>query len=344
MSRLLQNAYNYIKEHKMLLPDDRIVIGLSGGADSVCLLLVLNALKNRLGISEDGLVAVHINHLIRGDEAEADREFAEKLCDRLGIEFIAYSKDIPAYAREKSCSVEEAGRMYRYQCFEEAAALRKCSKIAVAHNKNDVAETVLFNLVRGTGIKGLGGIPAVRGRIIRPLLFATRMEIEEYLKECNESYRVDSTNNGTDYDRNKIRHIILPVMSEINASAVEHICQVAELAEESYTYVDRIVQERLEKLSQQFGDDGSLAISRAELLKESEPVRRQLIHEIIGRSCGHKKDITGRHIRAVEELLEQQTGKQLELPYGLRVRVSYDHLIFSRTEEAHNKYNMEIAG
>lgn len=343
MADLIEKANNYILENKMLSGVDRVVVGLSGGADSVCLLMVMNKLREKYGLAQGGVVAVHVNHGIRGAEADDDQCFVEALCKEFEIECVSYYRNIPEYARKHSLTVEEAGRRYRYECFEETLRMKGATKIAVAHNKNDFAETVLFNLIRGTGLKGLAGIPSVRGNIIRPLLFATRDEIELYLKQCNQDFRIDSSNNQTDYDRNRIRHIILPEMLEINSGAVEHICQAAEVVRENYQYVEGLVSEKLDRLIEHYGNSDEISISITVLLNEELPIRRQLIHELLGRACGNKKDITAKHICAVEELLSQQTGKQLQLPYGLKVRVSYDKLLLSKEGNKSDDYCYEIS-
>ncbi len=212
---MLNRIYNFIKENNMLNNGDSVVCGLSGGADSVCLLLVLSELKEQLGIS---LEALHVNHSLRGAESDSDQEFCRCLCKKLNIPFSAERCDVKSFARESSLSCEEAARRMRYDIF---AAHSVGKKIATAHNANDNLETMILNLARGTGLKGMTGIPPVRGNIIRPLLEISRSEIEEFLKSRRQEFVTDSTNMTEDYTRNKIRHKIIPVIEEINSSAVE---------------------------------------------------------------------------------------------------------------------------
>lgn len=187
-----------------------VAVGLSGGGDSVCLLHILSSLKEEYGII---LKAVHVNHNIRGDEADRDEEFVRQLCEKAGIELLVFSVDVPAVAKEKRLSVEECGRLVRYGCFEKAG----CDAVAVAHTLSDSIETLLFNLARGTGVKGLSGIsPKREPNIIRPLIDCTRVEIEEYCKLNNLTYVTDSTNLCDDYTRNHIRHNLVPAFSKIN--------------------------------------------------------------------------------------------------------------------------------
>ncbi len=344
MANFLNKIDNFIIEKDMLDLKDRIVIGLSGGADSVCLLLVLTKLSDKYGYGRGDIFAVHINHMIRGQEADGDEAFAKALCEKLGVNFISYRKDIVAYARELGMTVEEAGRKYRYQCFNEVATKNHCTKVAVAHNKNDLAETVIFNMLRGAGLKGMSGMLPVRGNIIRPILDVTRQEILEFLQEQGQDFRTDSTNEGIDYDRNKIRHIILPAMEEINSGSIKHICQLAEEAKNSYVFIHDKALENYDGLSEEddFGKTVSIDINM--LYKSSPVLQEHLIHEAIGDVAEGKKDITRKHIMAVVGLIYQDTGKVVELPYNIRARRSYDKLIITDKNQDASDYRIDING
>lgn len=343
MGKFLNDVYNFIVENDMLSSKDRLVVGLSGGADSVCLLCSLWALRDKLGMAEDSLVAVHINHMIRGKEADEDEAFARELCARLNVPFEVFSKDIEAYADEEKLSVEEAGRIYRYDCFRQVLGKRSFNKIAVAHNKNDLAETVIFNMLRGSGLNGMAGIQATRGNIVRPLLGVTREEIEAYLAEISQDYRTDSTNLELDYDRNRIRHIILPAMKEINSRAVEHICHMADEAKESYTFIHGKAMEEYEG-SKMAEEDRTVALDINQIYKYNPVLQEHVVHEALGEVAGAKKDITRKHIMAVVSLIYQDTGKMVELPYGIRARRSYDQLIISNKKLESENYFIEISG
>ena len=212
---MLEKIITLVKENDMFTAGDEVICGLSGGADSCALLLALNELSGKLGIK---VSAFHVNHCIRGAESDRDEEFCRELCRKYDIPFKAVSCDVPAYAAENSLSDEEAARKLRYAAFAENSSGRK---IATAHNADDNLETVILNIARGTALKGLAGIPPVRGDIVRPLLTVTRREIEDYLREKGQGYVTDSTNLSDDYTRNKIRHRIIPVLREINPSVVE---------------------------------------------------------------------------------------------------------------------------
>ena len=174
---------------------------VSGGADSVCLLIVLNSIKDELGFD---LEAIHVEHGIRGEESVDDASFVEKLCDSMNIKLHMHSVKAKEYAEENSMSLEEAARELRYNIFEGYEG-----KIAIAHNMEDNAETLIFNMIRGSGIEGLTGISIKRGKYIRPLLDCSRADIEKYLSDNNQSYRTDSTNEDSTYTRNNIRHNIM---------------------------------------------------------------------------------------------------------------------------------------
>ena len=209
--KIFEKVKRYADKHRMIAPGDTVVAGVSGGADSVCLFLMLCELAEEIDFH---LAVVHVNHKIR-PEAAADAAYVEELCKSRNIPFILEEKDVKEYAGEKHLSEEEAGREVRYQAFEEALGkYGSCSgekegqgRIAVAHNANDRAETMLFHLFRGTGLTGAGGIRAVRGHIVRPLLCLRREEIEEYLGKKGVFFCIDRTNLEDTYTRNRIRKI-----------------------------------------------------------------------------------------------------------------------------------------
>jgi len=215
-----------------MLPDGASVLcACSGGADSVCLLHLLR------GMPRLRVVCAHFNHGLRGAESDRDEAFVRGLCEILGVPCITGRGDVAGYAREKKLGTEEAARELRYAFLRKTAAEQGCSRIATAHNAEDNAETVLWNLIRGAGGKGLSGIPPVRDNIIRPLLNVTRAEIEAYLEENGLSHIEDSTNASDDYTRNRIRHRVLPLLREENSAAVENICAAAALSRQDEAFL-----------------------------------------------------------------------------------------------------------
>lgn len=238
---MLEKICRFIKENNMLSNGDTVVCGLSGGADSVCLLLVLNELNQRLGIT---IEAVHVNHSLRGAESDRDENFCQCLCEKYGIRFTAERVDVNSFAQKHSLSCEEAARKLRYEIF---SAHSQGKKIATAHNANDTLETIILNLARGSGLKGLTGIPPVRGNIVRPMLEVSRSEIEDFLKSRNQDFVTDSTNLTENYTRNKIRHKIIPMLEEINSSVVKTTVRSSETLRDENSFITDSVKEVTKK-------------------------------------------------------------------------------------------------
>ncbi len=340
MDLFIEKVYEYIHNNNLISPGDRLVVGLSGGADSVCLFLVLFELRKRLGLDDKSLYGVHINHMLRGEEADRDEKFAKEFCRTLNMEFVSYRIDVKKISEDERISVEEAGRKARYECFSQALKKYGCNKIAVAHNKNDMAETILFNMARGSGLKGIAGITPKRNNIIRPLLDVTRAEIEKYLEKNGQSYITDSTNLGIDYDRNKIRHIILPELEKVNSGALNHICQTGYEVGEGYKFIRKTAMEHFNKVVRRKEDE--LRINIPLLLQLDRIIQKQVLYEALIQKTGKMKDIGDTHIRGIMGLLEGNTGKCVELPYGIRVRKNYDSLVMTDRETEKSEYCMEI--
>lgn len=344
MDKFILNVKKYIEENHMLENADGMVIGLSGGPDSVCLLRVMCELADCFGIEKKRIYCVHINHGIRGEEADADEKFAERLCGVLGVPFVCFQKDITAYAGELGCSVEEAGRRYRYDCFRQVMKENHMNRLAVAHNKNDVVETFIFNMLRGSGIRGMAGIRPVRDDVIRPLLFCHRAEIEKYLADIGQDYRTDSTNLSIDYDRNRIRHIILPELVKMNANAIEHIYSLAAEAEKVYGYVHEKAAADMENVISKEPSGRSVKLDINKLEVCDDVIKEHMLHEAAARVAGSRKDISRKHILAVLALCRADTGKQVMLPYGICARRSYDNIIITKCCDAREGYSVDIDG
>ena len=323
----VKKAEGFIKEHKLIAAGDRVLIGLSGGGDSVCLFSVLKELSDRLGCT---LGAFHVNHGIRGAEADEDERFSKELCDAHGIPFYSVKEDVPAYAKEHKLGVEEAGRELRYRAARQIAEREGYTKIALAHHRNDMAETFLFHLFRGSSLSGLSSIPAERDGIIRPLLGISKEEIEQFLTERKLPYRTDSTNCLTDYTRNKIRHeMVAFAEKEINAGAVEHIAESAAELTEINDYLEEVA-DTVYAAAKRVGS--GIRIPVALLTKCHGVVRKKVLYRMIGEAAGSKKDITREHVACVEDLLTGQSGRQVSLPYGLRASRSFSELVVGKQE------------
>ena len=336
----IEKVENYIDANELLDSGDGVVIGLSGGADSVSLLLALCALRDKRNLK---LAAVHLNHMIRGEEADRDEDFAGKLCEEKNVEFFSFKKDIPLLAKEEGLSEEEAGRKVRYELFEKVRFEKGFNKIAVAHNRNDLAETVLFNMARGSSLKGISGICARRGRIIRPILGITREEIEEYLSAEGQKYVTDSTNSEMDYSRNLIRHTVLPGLSQVNSGAVFHIAKAAEDVNEIYSFIE----EEAAKIEIKSPDGQKIHININDLNGAMKLVRYEVYLRAMECLAGKRKDITRLHLRLVDELTELPNGRSLDMPYEITVRKSYDKLVFEKKaagEAAQGSSVIDISG
>ncbi|MBR6805585.1 MAG: tRNA lysidine(34) synthetase TilS [Bacteroidaceae bacterium] len=256
----------YIEKRQLLDDDAKVLVALSGGADSVALLRILT----RLGYH---CTAAHCNFHLRGEESLRDEEFARALCNRLGIGLTVAQFDTITYAKEKKISIEMAARELRYSFFEETAVAEGATAFAVAHHRDDVAETILLNLIRGTGIRGLHGIQPKNGNIIRPLLCLDRAEITVYLESIGQEYVTDSSNLTTDYTRNKIRLEILPLLRTINPSITHTLAETAERISEAEKAYDRAISDGKRRIL----DNNCINI--AGLLDEPSPTA--LLHEIL---------------------------------------------------------------
>ncbi len=216
-------ARNAVSKYDMLIKGDRIIVGLSGGADSCALLHFLCSLRDEMDLK---IYACHVNHCLRGEAADSDEEFSRRFCEKMNVEIFVLRIDINAEAGRRKIGTEQCGREVRYEFFYRKAE-ELDAKIATAHTASDNAETVIFNIARGSGISGLCGIPPVRDRVIRPLITSTREDIENYCKANDLDYVTDATNLERDYNRNKIRLDVIPVLREINPSVIESLCSMS---------------------------------------------------------------------------------------------------------------------
>ncbi len=323
---MMKKVLEYQRQLRLIEDGDRIVVGFSGGADSVCLLLVMEELKKYYDISFCG---VHVEHGIRGEESLKDAEFAKTFCNKRQIPFFVYHVDAPAKAANEGCSLEEAARDLRYQCFAAAREAFGGNKVAVAHHGDDNAETMLFHLIRGTGIRGMAGISPKRGEIIRPLLCVTREEIEAYIKDAGADYCTDSTNADITYSRNRIRNCVLPELRKINPRATEHMTSLSRQVTSLYEYVSREAW-RAGKDGLANARDGEVSLHKAHVAAMDPVLQREFLHQVLGIAAGSKKDIGEIHVEELTRLFYSNTGKMCNLPYGLLATVGYDQVVISK--------------
>lgn len=332
---MLNKIKNFIDKYNMIQKGDRIVVGVSGGADSVCLFDVLLKLAPVYGHT---LFVVHVNHGIRGKEADEDEAYVKKLCLDNQVSFTAMKTDVRAIAAKEGLSEEEAGRKVRYEAFYHCFTENKCNKIAIAHNKNDNAETILFHLFRGSGIKGLTGIQPIRDVIIRPLLNTGRDEIEAYLNENGISYRTDRTNLTSDYTRNKIRHQIISfAKEEINSAAVEHIVSAANKLAEIESYLEKNIEIGFRNSVTYLEEKKSYVIDINKLKQEDPVLQKGIIRRTLTQLATRAKDLETLHVELVLDLMEKQSGKVLNLPYGILAMKSYGTIILKTVKRDENQ-------
>lgn len=333
---MYRKVTEFIKENNMLDGCGHIVAGLSGGADSVCLLYILKKITTEYHI---GLTAVHVHHGIRGNEADRDRDFCRKFCSDNGIVLKEFYYDVPEFAAANRMTEEEAGRFLRYKSFENVTedimAGPDCHKgtvkIAVAHHMNDRAETVLFNICRGTGLKGIRGILPVRDNIIRPLLNCTRQAIEEFLENEGLQYCNDSTNDNIDYTRNKIRHNVIPYMQrEINGNTVENIASLAEKACEAEAYLAGET-EKLFCENAVISEDG---IKINHIFDMNPFMAKRLIIRGIEETGIGLKDIEAAHIDRVLKLDRFKGGAVADIKRGLAAERNGDGIFLFFRDDA----------
>ncbi len=317
----------FIEENHMLELGDSVVAGVSGGADSVALLFVLHELAPKYNLR---LTVAHVNHGLRPEAAE-EAEFVRNLCADLKVPVFFKSADVTALSEESGKGTEETGRDLRYAFFRELAGDK--AKIAVAHNMNDLSETMIFHLCRGTGPRGLASIPPVRDRLIRPLLCVKRKEIEAFLKERGVKYCTDRSNFSDEYTRNRIRNGIIPALEkDVSTEAVEHMYETSELLRKITNFADVTAAEAFERVSVP-GKEGTVSFSADLLLKEHEYIQSLLVKEAIDRLAPGNRDITAAHIESALSLLETGVGKRVNLPYSIEVKRGYLDISFSRNAE-----------
>ena len=320
----IKKVEQYIWDCHMLSRGDRVVMGVSGGADSMCLLFVLMELKEEMDLS---LCAVHVNHGIRGEKAKRDQEFVENFCSSHGILWKTFRGDIPKLAQTWKMSQEEAGRTFRYQCFDQALKDLdwKTEKLLWLNHENDVAETFLMNIFRGSGISRADrDLPGAGKCDPSSAESGSTGEIENFLTRKNISFCTDDTNFENTYTRNRIRNVLIPYIQEyINSRAVDHMADLARETRELAQYMDK---ERDKAWDTVIRPDKSLDADR---LKSLDPVlAREVLRRWIGEAAGRLKDITREHIHQVMGLICKPVGKQTVLPYGLIVERGYDSLKF----------------
>ncbi|GAB6179128.1 tRNA lysidine(34) synthetase TilS [Desulfotomaculum defluvii] len=326
---VLERVYTEITQNPMVIRGQRVIVGVSGGLDSVVLLHILNCLRKDLGIF---LHVAHLNHMLRGEEAKEDALFVQALCQEWGIPCTAEERDVPAYAQTKKVSFEVAAREIRYQFFCKVLKKTAGDKIALAHHANDQAETVLMNLLRGSGLKGLSGITPIRDNLyIRPLLKISRYEIEQYCQQKGLSYRIDRSNLDTKYRRNKLRHQLIPLLEkEYAPGLVGNLSRMAEQIREEDQFLECLAREIYQKVLRGM-DESVLILDRNELMKQPVVLLRRIIRIVYQQLNGTKQGLAFEHVdNLINHLIRGGPEKIIEMPAGIIVRLASDRLDVSK--------------
>jgi tRNA(Ile)-lysidine synthase len=336
--KLAEKMLNFCREQNLIQKGDGIVVGVSSGMDSVCLLHLLYEVRETLEIS---LYVLHVHHMIRGEEADRDAVMAQHMAEEMGLPFCLVKKEVKKIAEESGLTEEEAGRKVRYEAFETYRKAVGADKIAVAHHQDDQAETVLFHLFRGTGPRGICGIPARRDHIIRPLLGVSRNEIQNYVKEKQLAYAVDSTNLVPDYTRNKIRLSLLPYIErELNAQAVRHIAETAEKNRRWGNYIESEGKRAFARITEK--KDGYIDIAADAFLRENPVLQDEVIRLVFSEFIPGAKDIGQVHYEQARGLFGGNSGRRADFPGRLSAVREYGIVRFGICEEE-DKESVSVA-
>lgn len=321
---LVRRVKANIYRHRMVERGCKVAVAVSGGPDSVVLLDVLFLLKEELGIM---LHVVHLNHMFRGAESEEDALFVADMARRYGLPATVESADVPAYRDRYGLSAQVAARQVRYRFFSETAKLEGASKVALAHQADDQAETILINFLRGTGTTGLKGIPPVRdGFYIRPLLTLRRSEIERYCNVKNLPFRRDPSNLKPVYERNRVRMTLLPLLEEYNPALVPALLRLGEICREEDDYLDKQSAELLPGIIQETSP-GRVVLAVEGLLKTPLAIRRRIVRRAWQLAAGRQKNLDFGHVEAVLALTEEPAaGPRTVLPGKVVAVKSYDSI------------------
>jgi tRNA(Ile)-lysidine synthase len=326
---LEQKVLRFIREH-LLLTQPQLVVAVSGGPDSVCLLHILFKLKDELGI---GLHVAHLNHQLRGADSKADAEYVANLARQLNLPVIVEQKNVRAYKARHHISLEEAAREVRYSFLARVAGSIGTDYVAVGHTRNDNIETILLHLIRGTGTRGLRGLVPLtqlqysgdKVTVVRPLLEVTREETLDYCNNHHLEPRLDVSNLSTSPLRNRIRHQLIPLLHSYNLRADEALLRTSRIAQEELAFLDKECTRLWPEIVQKQGD--SLIFSRVKFTGLPVALQRHMLRMGMEGLIGNLKDIESRHIEEMVSALSKPAGKKLTLPEGVIFAIDYDRYL-----------------
>jgi len=326
-SELLQRFIRFSEKNDLFQPGQSILVAVSGGVDSVVLLHLFSRLRHSWQLR---LFAAHLNHQIRGAEADADEVFVKNLCKEMAIPFHSERRDVLSFAREQKLSIETAARELRYEFLQHTAQSLQCALVATAHNANDQAETILDHIMRGSGVAGLVGIPVKRQSIIRPLLFATREEILDYASEMNLAFREDSSNKSFAYRRNKIRHVLLKMIQEFNPEVVPSLFRLGRIMGD----VEEVLQAQAEEAFYNClkgRDDDKIILDYIQFLLYFKTIQKYVIQKALYHLGGPNKSLTFEQFEELHAFLaKHKSGKFHRLTTDIVVGTSASELYIGR--------------
>ena len=314
-----------IQKYNLINANDKIVLGVSGGPDSLFMLDILNKLKKDLQIE---LIVAHVNHKIRA-EADEEEEFVRQFCEKIGIEFYYKRIEVEKYANNNKIGLEEAGRKVRYEFFEEVCNKAGANKIAVAHNKNDKVETMIMHILRGSGISGLQGIQPQANKIIRPIIEIERKDIEKYCEEQKLDPRIDKSNQDNTYTRNKIRNVVIPYINqEFNPNFIETMTRLSELITEENTFLNKLTETEYKKILIQ-KIDNQISLDLKKFNELDNIIKKRIILYTVANLRGGSQGIEKVHIENIVKLCKNNVGNKFLIPNkGLKVLVKDKKIFF----------------
>lgn len=300
-----------IEKYNLIQANDKIVLGVSGGPDSLFMLDILNKLKEKLQIE---IVVAHVNHMIR-EEANEEEEFVKEFCKKIEVEFYSKRIEVEKYANNNKIGLEEAGRKIRYEFFDEVASRTNSNKIAIAHNKNDKVETILMNLLRGSGVTGLQGIQPIKdNKIIRPIIEIERQEIEKYCEENKLEPKIDISNFDNTYTRNKIRNVVIPyIKKEFNPNFIETITRLSEVITEENKFLKNITEQRYSEIL--IGEEhNQITLDLKKFNREENVIKNRLILYTVSQLKGNTQGLEKIHIQDIIKLCSNNIGNKFLTP------------------------------
>ena len=334
---LEQRVLNFIKEHRLVASRKVLLVAVSGGQDSVCLLHILKKLQSTLGIR---LHVAHLDHQLRGAESASDARYVARLAKQLGIPVTIGKRDVRAYQKERGVSLEEAAREVRYNFLAEVAASIGADRVAVGHTLDDHVETILLHLVRGTGTRGLRGLQPVtrwqsseKGlKVVRPLLEVRRDETAEYCATHQLQPCLDATNLSLTPLRNKVRLELFPLLKSYNPQVIEALLRTARIAGDDIAYLEKEANRLWKRVASKQGN--VIILNKKALLDLSPSMQRYLLRLAIEKAVGNLKDIEARHIEELMQALNKPAGKRISLPYGLVFALDYNRYLLGKDPSA----------